>query len=149
MGEMKFARCILVAAFVLLVFQYAKSAPAQDLNSDERNSTQVSEPVLELAVMCETIEAFAPKNPAVVFSISIGEVLCYSAFKQVPREMAIYHKWYRKDVLNTSRKLTLKPPRWSTFSRIQFREADKGPWRVDITDETGTVLSSLRFSIAD
>jgi hypothetical protein len=45
--------------------------------------------------------------------------------------------------------LTLKPPRWSTFSSIQLREADKGPWRVEIVDEKDRLHKTLRFSITD
>jgi hypothetical protein len=124
--------------------------PAQRLFSqDTAQSPARSALVLEQAVMCESIDAFVPQNPAVVFSLSIGEVLCFSAFDSVPREMSIYHKWYRRDQLSTSRKLMLKPPRWSTFSRIQFREGDKGPWRVDVTDENGYVFHTVRFSVTD
>jgi hypothetical protein len=141
---MKYGHCLLIAALMLFFLHPGRSS-AQDPGSDFSSSGLV----LEQAVMCESIEAFAPKNPAVVFSLSLGEVLCFSAFEQVPREMAIYHKWYRKDQLSTSRKLTLKPPKWSTFSRIQFREADQGPWRVDITDEDGYVLRTVRFSITE
>jgi hypothetical protein len=133
---------------VMLMF-FLFMHPGKVLAQDAVESPSSSGPVLEHAVMCESIEAFVPKNPAVVFSLSIGEVLCFSSFDPVPREMSIYHKWYRKDQLSTSRKLMLKPPRWSTFSRIQFREADKGPWRVDVEDENGNVLGSVRFSITD
>jgi hypothetical protein len=104
---------------------------------------------LERAVMCESIEAFLPKNQGVIFSISVGRVLCFSAFSVVPRETVIYHNWYRKDQLASRRKLTLKPPNWSSFSGIQLREADTGPWRVDITDERGNTIKTLRFSITE
>jgi hypothetical protein len=53
------------------------------------------------------------------------------------------------DKLSTKKKLVLKPPRWSTFSSIQLREADKGPWRVEITDDDENILRILRFSIVD
>lgn len=105
--------------------------------------------VLERAVMCEAIESFEPKNPAVVFSISIGKIMCFTSFNMVPEEMVIYHKWYRKDQLSTKRKLTLKPPKWSTFSEILLREADNGPWRVEVTDVDGNIIRILRFSITD
>ena len=105
--------------------------------------------ILDEAVMCEAMEGLAPKNKAVVFSLGIGEVLCFTSFDNIPKETVIYHKWYRSDQLSTNRKLILKPPRWSTVSRIQFREADKGPWRVEVVDDAGKVLKILRFSITD
>lgn len=101
------------------------------------------------AVICEDIQEFQPKNAAVVFSISRGKVLCYTLFDPVPEQTFIYHKWFHKDKLNTKRRLYLQTPRWSSFSSIQLRESDKGPWRVEILDQSEKVLTILRFSITD
>jgi hypothetical protein len=102
---------------------------------------------LDRAVMCEDIKDFAPLNPAVVFSI--GKVCCYTSFDPVPEKTFIYHTWYHKDSPSTNKRLTLQPPRWATYSTIQLRETDKGPWRVEISDQNGKILSILRFSITD
>lgn len=105
--------------------------------------------VMVQAVMCEAIENFQPRNPAVVFSISQGEVFCFSDFDPVFEKTQIFHKWYNKDNLIFTIPLTLTPPKWSSFSRIQIRSADKGPWRVEIRDENDTLLQTLRFSMVD
>jgi hypothetical protein len=47
------------------------------------------------------------------------------------------------------KRLILKPPRWASVSSIKLREADKGPWRVEIRDAEGRLLATLRFSITD
>ncbi|WP_155312975.1 DUF2914 domain-containing protein [Desulfosarcina ovata] len=101
------------------------------------------------AVMCETIQEYAPVNPAVVFSIELGRVSCFTDFDTVPKQTFIHHKWYRKGSLITDKRLTINPPRWSSFTSMQLRESDKGPWRVEITDENDTILHTLRFSITD
>ena len=101
------------------------------------------------AVMCETIENFRPVNQSVVFSISLGEVFCFSSFDPVLEKTVIFHKWYKKDQLIFTMRLTLSPPKWSSFSRVQIRGADKGPWRVEIRDEKNTLLKILRFSMTD
>jgi hypothetical protein len=101
------------------------------------------------AAMCEGIRGYNPYNQAVVFSRTIGKVSCFTYFDPVPEEMFIYQDWFHKDRLSTRIKLFLQPPRWSTFSSIQLREADKGPWRVEVTDQGGNVLCVLRFSITD
>ncbi len=105
--------------------------------------------VLAQAVMCEAIENFQPKNPAVVFSISQGEVFCFSNFDPVIEKTVIFHKWYKRDKLIFTMPLTLSPPKWSSFSRVQIRDADKGPWRVEIRDSSDTLLQTLRFSMVD
>ncbi len=79
----------------------------------------------------------------------MGKVYCFSSFDPVPKKTFIYHYWYFQDRLIARVKLTLKPPRWRTYSTIQLRKADKGPWRVEITDSKGQRFKVLRFSITD
>ncbi len=104
---------------------------------------------LTKAVMCEALEGYTPRYPAVVFSVSRQRVFCFTAFDPVPQKTVIYHKWYRRDVLTATVKLQLNPPRWNTFSNMQLRESDKGPWQVKISDADGKVIRTLRYSITD
>lgn len=99
--------------------------------------------------MCESIQNYAPIHPAVVFSIGLSRVSCYTEFDPVPKQTFVHHKWYRKDNLITVKKLTINPPSWSSFTSVQLRDADKGPWRVEITDEKDNRMQTLRFSITD
>ncbi len=101
------------------------------------------------AVICEEMFANAPRNRTVVFSASKEKVVCFSAFESVPEKTFIYHNWYHKDIPSSRIRLVLRPPRWSTYSSIQIRRTDIGPWRVEITDATGQVLRVLRFSITE
>jgi len=105
--------------------------------------------VLADAVVCERISNFKPVNPAVVFSVSQGEVFCFSAFDPVYEKTAIFHNWYKKDKLIFSMRLVLSVPKWSSFSRVQMRDADKGPWRVEIRDDGNHILKTLRFSMSE
>jgi len=101
------------------------------------------------AVMCEAIQEYAPVNPAVVFSIDRGRISCFTEFDPVPVQTFVLHKWYRRDSLVTEKRLTINPPKWSSFTSMQLRDADKGPWRVEITDAEGNIMRTLRFSITD
>ncbi len=104
---------------------------------------------LSLAAMCESVEDLTPVGRAVVFSVSVGKVNCFTLFDPVPATTQIFHKWYHRDRLSTKIRLRVYPPRWATYSLIQLRETDKGPWRVEITDKQGHLLGTLRFSITD
>ena len=104
---------------------------------------------LSQAAICQALESFKPLNISAVFSVHTGSVMCFTAFDVVPRETSIFHDWIRRDSLVFSKKLVLKPPRWSSVSSIQLREADKGPWRVEVRDADGRLLRVLRFSITD
>jgi hypothetical protein len=105
--------------------------------------------VLSQAAMCEKVENLTPIHRAVVFSVSIGQVCCFTAFDSVPEPTVVYHKWYHYDQLNTQVKLKVYPPKWATYSVIQLRETDKGPWHVEVLDQNGNVLDVIRFSITD
>ncbi len=107
------------------------------------------QPTLVKAVMCESIQKFAPVNEAIVFSIDLGRVSCFTEFDPVPKQTVIYHKWYHRGNQVTVKQFTIYPPRWSSSSSMQLRDADKGPWQVDITDNNDKILYTLRFSITD
>lgn len=104
---------------------------------------------LTRAVMCESIEGYEPKYVAVAFSINTGKISCYTSFEGVNDTTYIEHKWFRRNELVTSKRLTIKSPAWSTYSSIQLREADKGPWRVEIRDAQDQLIKTLRFSVTD
>lgn len=104
---------------------------------------------LERVVMCEFIEDFSPRHAAAAFSIEVGKISCFTSFSGIRNSTYTLHKWYRRDELVTTKRLTLKPPSWSTYSSIQLREADKGPWRVEILDDRSRLMTTLRFSVTD
>lgn len=128
-------RMVAVAAF-LCSGARAQAPPGMDLR-------------LAQATMCEAIREFVPVNSAVAFPVERGEVLCFTRFETVPEKTFVQHRWYYRDRLVTERRLTIQPPQWSTYSAMQLRGADRGPWRVDVIDERGRVLRRLRFSITD
>lgn len=135
---------VLLAAelcFAPLVFCQDPSKPLASQSSKKLT--------LDRAVMCEEIKDLAPYNPAAVFSITIGQVSCFTLFDPVPEKTFVYHKWYHRDKPSTKKRLTLQPPRWATYTSIQLRETDKGPWRVEIYDKNDRLLDTLRFSITD
>ena len=101
------------------------------------------------AVMCEEIYADAPRNPTSVFSASKEKAVSFTVFDPVPQKAIIYHNWYHRDVPSAKIRLKLNPPRWSTYSSIQLRRTDIGPWRVEITDDKGNIFEVLRFSVTD
>jgi hypothetical protein len=152
----KFLTVTIIIIFLAFFKIEAFSQENRDiLNTQEEPAKEyIPAPVLEPlmlkeAFMCEAVKNFSPINPAVVFSISAKSISCFTVFDPVPEKTVVYHKWYRKDRLTTTQSLTLEPPSWRTFSSIQLREADKGPWRVEIVGPKGAILKTLRFSITD
>jgi hypothetical protein len=134
----------------ILLTGVAAVVPARSQDSNQASKEEAPKKLnLEQAVMCEDIKDYLPYNKAVVFSLEMGKVFCFSSFDVVPQKTYIYHNWYRRDRLVTTKRLSLQSPTWSTYSSIQLREADKGPWRVEIRDQKKKLFEVVRFSITD
>jgi hypothetical protein len=135
------------------LFVLVAVCPGAALNSAHATENQINPSAIGMtlarAVMCEYIDDFAPQNQAVVFSIKAGKISCFTSFVGIKASTHTRHKWFRRDELVTTKRLTLKPRSWSTYSSIQLREADKGPWRVDILNNQDKIIKTLRFSVTD
>ena len=123
--------------------------PSAVQSQSEPNGTATGDVVLVQALMCEDIQGQTPQNATTVFSIERRKAICFTSFDPVPEKTIIYHQWFHRDQTSAKIKLTLKSPRWSTYSSIQFRAEDIGPWRVEISDSQGQILDILRFSITE
>ena len=139
-------------SFILVLLCVGVFLPWQAIAQEKKEGVTAEVPkqlILVNAIRCEEIKEHAPQNQAIVFSIQKGTVCCFTYFDPVPEKTFIYHNWLYRGKPTSRIKLFLQPPRWSTFSRIQLRESDKGPWRVEIVDQKGTLLRTVRFSITD
>ena len=145
---MKYPPLQLLLIVVLFSLFFPISAESQ---SDDKDGSKASgnKSVLVEAILCEDIQGNAPQNPATVFSIERRKAFCFTSFDPVPQKIVIYHRWFHRDRPSARIKLTLKPPRWSTYSSIQLRAEDIGPWRVEIADAQGHIFGILRFSITE
>lgn len=135
-------------SFIVLILLFS----TQGFSDEKKDSPEESSPhdlVLVKASICETVKDGRPLNEGVAFSVGLKKVACFSSFDPVSKNTFVYHSWFFRDRLITRFKLALRTPRWATFSRMELRDADKGPWRVEIIDEKGVNFHTLRFSITD
>jgi len=137
---------LLLAVIPGFLFPFSVKSQSGDTAESKITTAKI---VLVKAVMCEDLQELIPQNPTTIFSIERRKAICFTAFDPVPEKTIIYHQWFHRDQTSAKIKLTLKSPRWSTYSSIQFRVEDIGPWRVEITDSQGHILDVLRFSITE
>jgi len=135
-----------VALIISIVLLCVAALWAADSDTDKELSER---PILVHGVMCESIEGHTPQNETIIFPVSAGNATCFTYFNPVPKNTLVYHNWYRRDRLSAKVKLRLQSPNWSTFSRHKIRSTDKGPWRVEVVGEDGTLFATIRFSITD
>jgi len=145
---MTYKKTLLFFSLVFIYFLIPSQVCSQ--TQGESSSSPESEKLTMVhAAMCEGIKDHRPYYEAIVFSIRLGSIYCFTDFEPVPEKTIIYHKWFNRDKLRTEKKLPVKPPRWSTFSKIRLLKGEKGPWRVEITDQQGIIFQTLRFSVTD
>ena len=139
--------------FILLFGFSVLSIPPLFAQSQSDTNDTIETPAATIklvqAVMSEDLIEQTPQNLTTVFSIERRKAICFTTFDPVPVKTEIFHNWFHRDRTSAKIKLTLKPPRWSSYSSIQFRAEDIGPWRVEITDSKGQILRILRFSITE
>jgi len=107
------------------------------------------DPAVAEAFVCTEVRNGTPRGKAVVFSLRHGKLYCFTDFDHVEEETVVQHTWFFKDSVVSQIKLTLKPPRWSTYSSTTLRKNDRGPWRIEITDTNNSLLATLPFSVVD
>ena len=134
---------LLYGVLQLGLWFYPGMGPYGQMDSDKQ---LIGSPTLQEATICEDLKDFLPVNQGVAFSVSAGRVICYTYFNPIPQKTFIYHSWFQRDQLITKKRLYLQPPKWATQSAIQLRDTDKGPWRVEITDQADRIIKVLRFS---
>ncbi|MCG6881765.1 MAG: DUF2914 domain-containing protein [Deltaproteobacteria bacterium] len=137
--------------FLGIIFCFVGNLQGADGNEAGEGSLPEKPARLTLvkAIMCEGIEDLEPFDETIIFSAGLGKVICFTAFDPVPEKTVIYHHWFNRDQPDKEVKLTLKPPKWSSFSQTSVRNVDVGPWRVEIVDADGKILKILRFSVTE
>ena len=103
----------------------------------------------EIFLAYEDIREDQPVNPSLLFPVAAGKIYCLTNFKQMTDGDYITHHWYFRDDPVATFRLQLQPPEGTTFSFLQLRGVDKGPWRVEVKDAGGRLLKVLRFSVTD
>lgn len=152
-GQIRYIQAVVnILASLLLAMTLIFCLPHPAISQDKDKlsiSAESGNLRLKQAVMCEEVKDLVPYNAGIVFPSNLGRILCFTEFDPVLEKTVIYHKYYFMDKLSAKKKLTLNPPRWATFSYIEPRETDKGPWRVEIVDTEDNILGIVRFSITD
>lgn len=137
--------------FLVIFFCFPQNIYGADGDEQSEGPPPEKAPQLTLveAVMCEGLKDLEPENETIIFSVALGSVICFTAFDPVPEKTVVFHNWFKRDQPEKNLKLTLKPPSWSSFSKIHIRNMDTGPWRVEITDSEGKIFKTLRFSVTE
>jgi len=99
---------------------------------------------VEKAVAATSVDNHEPAGENKEFEASVGTVYCWTKVTAKTTPATLKHVWYLGDKKVFEKDLEIKYPSTRTWSS---KAVSSGSWRVDITDETGTVLSSVSFVV--
>ena len=108
----------------------------------ESGSLEVSQ-----AAVATGVENRTPMGVSESFSPDVGMVFAFTRISGVKEDSHIKHLWFYGEKLMAEIKLPVKPPSWRTYSSKRILPGWTGPWRVEVTDQNGKVLSTLRFTV--
>jgi len=99
---------------------------------------------VEKIVVATSVNNLEPVGENKEFDASVGTVSCWTKVTAKTVPATIKHVWYFGDKKVFEYPLDVKFPSTHTWSS---KSVKSGSWRVDVTDDAGTVLSSINFTV--
>jgi len=99
---------------------------------------------LEKIVAATSVNNLEPVGENKEFDASVGTVSCWTKVTAKTVPATIKHVWYFGDKKVFEQSLDLKFASTRTWSS---KSVKSGSWKVDVTDDAGTVLSSVSFTV--
>ena len=132
---MKKLIALLVGIFVTLGVAAAqeKTSPAADQGIK-----------VEKIVAAASVNNREPVGENKEFDTSVGTLSCWTKVTATTVPATIKHVWYFGDKKVFEKSLDIKFASMSTWST---KSVKAGNWKVDVTDDAGTVLSSVSFTV--
>lgn len=94
-----------------------------------------------------SVENREPVGIAAVFPATQETVYCYLEFRDVPQDTTVTYVWtLGQNEMDRMTQEVKKSWRWRTWGSKSLGGM-KGDWKVDVLDESGSVLKSVSFKV--
>lgn len=128
---LSFVACVLLAQGLAAAQEKSEKAASQDLK-------------VEKIVVATSVENREPVGENTEFEALVGTVYCWTKITASTTPATIKHVWYLDDQKVFEIPLELKYASTRTWSS---KTVSTGNWKVEVTDDAGTVLSSIGFTV--
>lgn len=98
------------------------------------------------AKLCKRIENREPADEGTSFTVADGTVHAWTRVHGAAGSK-VHHVWFKGDTQISDVALDVGGSPWRTYSRKTLGEESKGDWRVEIRDDSGSVLETLKFNV--
>ena len=102
---------------------------------------------IEKSAVCKNVVNREVVNEGWSFPASVGKLYCFSKVANIDSHTEVVHTWYFGDTKRARVTLNVNPPAWRTYSSKNIQTHEIGSWRVEIQDQSGNVLETVRFEV--
>jgi hypothetical protein len=119
---------------------------AWSIAAAQEKAEKAANPALsvEKIVVATSVENHEPMGESKEFEASVGTVYCWTKIAASTTPATIKHVWYLGEEKVFEIPLEIKYPSTRTWSS---KTVQPGDWKVEVTDDAGTVLSSISFTV--
>ena len=128
----RFSLGLLVLSFIIPALVQAEEEPSL---------------VVEEIVIARNVVDLVPQDPGTDFPVDVERLFCFTRIRGAKDQTTITHVWFHGDDKMAEISLLISSPNFRTYSSKRILESWTGPWRVEVHDNSGNILSSAMFEI--
>ena len=88
-----------------------------------------------------------PTGSAMTFPANVERLYVWTRIQGAAGETTIHHVWIQGDVERANIELRIGGSPWRTWSNKAIMSDWTGDWRVEVRDDRGNVLETIRFTV--
>jgi hypothetical protein len=109
-------------------------------------SAQMGLSVPESSVATNVVDRM-PTGVATMFPADVERVYAWTRVQGADGETTVHHVWIHGEVERADLELSIGGSPWRTWSNKAIPPEWAGDWRVEIRDDSGNVLETIRFTV--
>ncbi len=103
--------------------------------------------IVEEIVIARNVVDLAPQDPGTEFPVDVERLFCFTRIRGAKGNATLTHVWLHGEEKMAEISLPVSSPNFRTYSSKRILESWTGPWRVEVLDNNGNILSSAMFEI--
>ena len=129
----------------------AETQERVDVQTTPRQVRQIAEETSPLQIdeikICRGIIGKQPMGSGTVFPDTTNRLYCFTAVNAANPPSKISHIWFHRNNKLAEIVLDVQQESWRTWSSKRIIPQWKGPWRVEILDESGLLIGKMEFEV--
>lgn len=122
------------------------ATPAEPAKSAAAPAAPASGDIKVDAKACKSIANRECVDAGEAFSVADGQIVAWTRVTGAANSK-VHHVWFKGDAQVSDIALNVGGNSWRTHSKKTLSAESKGDWRVEIRDDAGSVLETLKFKV--